>query len=254
MSQDFDRISTVYDETRQPLDSEAVDNLRRFLEHHDWHDLLEVGVGTGRIARTLLDCGLRVTGLDASYGMLGRAVQKGVTDLVHGTAYQLPFRDGAFDVGLFVHVLHMLDDPRSALGEAHRVSRHGVLAIVNSPSQDPEARAQSPRAIVRQALEEAGFPDLLRLGPHVKEQKILAAYPPAETSVLSDREITEPVAKQLDWVEKRAYRHTLDVPPEVLARAVATARAKLGDRTTTYRRSEAIVWWPRGTKAATAAP
>ena len=254
VSRDFDTLSSVYDDTRQPLPPETVRGLSEFVSEHRWRSILEVGVGTGRIARPLTELGLDVVGVDVSRGMLERAAKKGLPYLVRGSALHLPFRDRSFDVALFVHVLHILDDPGSGIREAGRVSRAGVLAVLDrppepgSPDRPPES---SPREAVRRALTEAGYPDLLRSGPHVKERAILSAYPPSEIRVLSDREITEPLSRQLDIIEKRAYRHVLQIPPEVLAQAVSAARVQVGTRTVTYRRREAVVWWPRRQRSST---
>lgn len=247
VSRDFDALSPVYDETRQPLDPATIRGLHNYLTEHHWEAVLEVGVGTGRIAKPLGELGLRVVGVDASRGMLGRAAKKRIPHLVLGTAYHLPFVDRSFDVALFVHVLHTLDDPDAGLREAARVSRDGVLAIMDRPPDEKDTDRpadQTPREFVRQVLAETGYPDLLRRGPGAKEQQILTSHPPKEIRILSDREITEPVAKQLDVIEKRAYRHVLKVPPDVLARAVTAARERVGTRTITYRRREAVVWWP----------
>lgn len=245
---DFDALASVYDETRQPLDPETLDGLVECLRERGWSSLLEVGVGTGRIAQPLVARGIRVVGLDASRGMLAYAADKGVPYLVHGTAYHLPFPERTFDVALFVHVLHILDDPGSGLSEASRVSRAGVLALMDHVPEDGDAERPpepTPREIVRRVLVEAGYPDLLRAGPRAKEREILRANPPQETRLLSDREVTEPLSRALDNLAKRAYRHVLDVPPEVLERAVSIAREKVGDRTATYRRREMAVWWPK---------
>lgn len=245
---DFDQVSLVYDETRQPLDPETVRGLSDYLNEHGWKSILEVGVGTGRIAQPLGELGFHVVGVDASHGMLARAAKKGIPYLVRGTAKSLPFRDRSFDVSLFVHVLHVLDDPGSGIREAHRVSRSGVLAVMDRPQETEKTdrpREPTAREIIRGVLAEAGFPDVLRAGPRVKERAILAAYPPSEIRELSDREVTEPLSRQLDIIEKRAYRHLLTIPPEVLARAVSLAREKVGSRTITFRRRESVVWWPR---------
>lgn len=246
VSRDFDMLSNVYDVTRQPLDPATFQRLVEYLDDHDWSSILEVGVGTGRIALPLVDRGLRVVGVDASRGMLGRAAAKGLPYLVRGNAYHLPFSDGSFDVALFVHVLHILERPQLGLREAARVGRHGVLAVLDVPPKGEGADRsleEEPRRIVREALVEAGYPDLLRSGPRAKEQEVLRSFPPTELRVLSDREVSEPLARRLDALEKRAYRHVLHVPPDVLTRAVAAARAKVGTRTVTYRRTEAVAWW-----------
>ena len=247
VTRDFDTLSSVYDQTREPLDPSTIQGLQAYLAEHHWSRVLEVGVGTGRVAVPLVDRGVKVVGVDASRGMLGRAAAKGLPYLVRGDAYCLPFPDSAFDAVLFVHVLHILDRPSLGLREGARVGRNGVLAILNLPAKkeqgaDPPPE-EEPRRIVREVLTEAGYPDLLRAGPRAKEQKILRTYPPTELRVLSSREVTEPLSKRLDLIEKRAYRHVLRLPPDVLARAVASARERVGTRTVTYRRTEAVAWW-----------
>lgn len=248
VSQEFDRVAPVYDETRQPLDRETVEGLGMFLAAHRWSSVLEVGVGTGRIAQPLQRLGFRVVGVDASWGMLGRARQKQVSNLVRGSALHLPFPDRSVDVALFVHVLHVLDDASAGLREAGRVSRDGVLSVMDRRPEDREpnsSREPTPRSIIREVLAEAGYPDVLRAGPRARERRILERAPPTELKVLSDREVTEPLSRQIDAIEKRAYRHVLSIPPEDLARAVAVARERIGTRTITYRRSEMVVFWSR---------
>jgi len=246
---DFDEISAVYDETRQPFDPETKEALLQFLREHRWGSLLEVGVGTGRIAQPLVEGGVHVVGLDASRGMLSRAAAKGLPYLVHGSAYHLPFSDRSFDVALFSHVLHVLDDPGAGLREAARVTRDGVLAVMDRPAENSARGSRerpAPREQIRKVFAEEGYPDLLRPGPRAKEREILRSYPPKEIRLLSDREVTEPLSRQLDTIEKRGYRHVLDVPPELLARAVAAARTRVGSRSVTYRRRESVVWWSSG--------
>jgi len=247
VSRDFDQLSSVYDETRHPLDSETIENLHRFFAEHGWNVVLEVGVGTGRVAGPLRERGVRIYGLDASRGMLRRAAGKGLPYLVRGTAYRLPFPDRTFDVGLFVHVLHILDRPEVALAEVARVGTGGALAVMDRPwREDSPARGpdDEPRQIVRQVLAEAGYPDMVRGGPRVREREILQKFPPHEVRLLSDRVVTEPLGRWLNVLEKRGYRHLLRVPPDVLARAVAQARERVGDRTVTFHRREAVAWWP----------
>jgi len=247
VSRDFDTLASVYDETRRPLDPSTIQALFGFLTEHGWSELLEVGVGTGRIGRPLADLGVRVVGVDASRGMLARAAAKHLPYLVRGTAYHLPFSDRAFDAALFVHVLHILDQPERGLGEAARVSRGGALAVLDIPSAtEPPSPSvdDEPRRVIREVLADAGYPNLVREGPRAKEQEILRLHPPKEVRVLSDQEVTEPLSRRIDVIEKRGYRRLLQVPPEVLANAVAAARERVGDRTVTYRRTEAVAWWP----------
>ena len=247
----FDQISPVYDSTRSPIDPTTMDAIVRSLRARGISSVLEVGVGTGRIARPLLEHGLDVVGVDASAGMLARARAKGVPRLVRGNAYRLPFRDAAVDATIFVHVLHLLDDPVAAIGEACRVGRQGATALVRPPREGAEpdsgeGREGDPRRLVAEYLVAHGYPAPKGAGgPQKREGRILRACPPDHLEVVCDRMVTEPLAKRLDMIGGRASRHYLTVPPELLRAAVDAARAKVGDRTHTFRQYEALATWSK---------
>ena len=252
VARDFYRISGAYDATRDPIAPATLDRISASLRARGVHSILEVGVGTGRVGRPLLDRGFDLTGVDASPGMLAHAREKGLPRLVRGSGLRLPFAAGAFDGALFVHVLHLIDDPRTALAEAARVSRRGTFALVR-PRSDPLGRSREAyraRQIVYRILTAQGYPVPSRVegGPFGKERELLAAVPPDELVVVSDATVTEPLARSLDMLSARANRHTLDVPEEVVARAVAEARREVGDATFTFRRVEALASW-RGAPA-----
>jgi SAM-dependent methyltransferase len=246
----FDEISKVYDETRDPLDEATLDRVSQILRDQRIERLLEIGVGTGRVALPLVQRGLEVTGIDASRGMLARARGKRLDRLVRGSAYALPFADGAFDAGLFVHVLHLLDDPAAALRESCRVGRAGAYAIVRPPRGDRPERFEGspsdPRRIVYDLLASEGYPIPARDGgPRARESRLLRSLPPDRLEVVTDREVTEPLSRRIDMLERRGSRHVLHIPAEVLQRATTEARRRIGDRTITYRRTEALATWTR---------
>ena len=80
----------------------------------DAHDLLELGTGTGETARRvlLLHPGARLTGIDASAGMLGQARLEGSELLVRRLEEPLP--DGPFDFVFSALAVHHLDSPGKA--------------------------------------------------------------------------------------------------------------------------------------------
>jgi SAM-dependent methyltransferase len=246
----FDQISRVYDSTREPVDEATLDRVVRELKGRNIAELLEVGIGTGRVGAPLARRGLAVTGLDASSGMLSRARTKGIVRLVRGSAYALPFRDAAFDAAFFVHVLHLLDRPAAALREGCRVGRAGTLALVRPPGgggRDSLERAEiDPRKVFYECLEREGYPVSGGIGsPRVHEARLLREIPPDRLTVVSDREVTEPLARRIEMLEQGGSRHVLHVPAEVLRRAGKAARVQLGDRTVTYHRVEALATWSR---------
>ncbi len=242
---EFDQISNAYDATRDPIDAETLTRLESAFEAAGIRRVLEIGVGTGRIAKPLTERGLEVTGIDASRGMLSHARAKGLLRLIRGSAYRLPFSDGAFDAALFVHVLHVLDEPGRALREATRAGRHGAFALLHprSGSSERERAPEEVRRRVREELSRAGYDFPSGGGPWRREQELLSAHPPDRLTVLSERDVTEPLARRLETLARRAQRRTLHIPREVLDRAVATVRTRVGDRTVTYHRVEALAVW-----------
>lgn len=248
MARSFDEISPVYDETRDPLDATSLDALATALRGDGVGSLVEIGVGTGRVAKPLVDRGIEVTGVDASRGMLRQARAKGLDRLVRGSAYRLPFDDRRFGGALFVHVLHLLDRPEEALREAIRISRSGVMAMVRRPSRTGpavEPRWDEGRRLVGELLERAGYPRRWRGGPETRERELFDRLPPDAILILGEREVTEPLSKGIAAMAKRGSRHLKDVPDAVLARAIADASAQVGDRTHTYRRVDALAHWSR---------
>ena len=105
-------------------------------------DALDVACGTGTIAiaaaRKVAPTG-SVTGVDASQDMIDRARSKARQsgldlNFVQGTAQELPFEDGRFDVVIGTLMLHHLSKPiRAAFArEAHRVLKSsGRLVLVD---------------------------------------------------------------------------------------------------------------------------
>jgi SAM-dependent methyltransferase len=247
VSRQFDEIAVKYDETRDPMEASVVAEMVRQFREAGIEALLEVGVGTGRVSGPLTEAGLRMTGVDGSQAMLARARQKTRLPLVRGDAYHLPFLDRSFDGALFVHVLHLLDDPRAALAEAIRASRRCAFAIVRPgvPGEEPRNEgAEAPRRIVYRELARLGYPIPERArGPGAGERRVLKEIPPDRLDILDDREVTESADQRLRMLERGASRHTMHIPSEVLSRAVATAREEIGGQSVTYRRIEALARW-----------
>jgi SAM-dependent methyltransferase len=92
--------------------------------------VLEIGCGTGHFAGWLAESGRRVMGIERSPAMLAEMRRRHpLVAPVLGDAHQLPFRDGAVDLALFVTALEFLEGPLAALAEACRVARSGVVVL-----------------------------------------------------------------------------------------------------------------------------
>lgn len=99
-------------------------------------EVLDVGCGPGTITLGLARRAGRVVGLDMSPEMVEAcgtlAAREGVANVSFeaGSAYELPFDGGAFDVVYAHQLLQHLADPVAALREFRRVLRPGGLVAV----------------------------------------------------------------------------------------------------------------------------
>ena len=96
------------------------------------HRILDLGCGTGALARDLGDLG-NVHGLDLSIEAIRLTRRRGVHDLCVGSAERLPYAAGAFDAVTAADVIEHVDD-ESAVAEIVRVLRPGGLALIHVPA------------------------------------------------------------------------------------------------------------------------
>jgi ubiquinone/menaquinone biosynthesis C-methylase UbiE len=99
-------------------------------------DLLDAGMGPGRLASALSARGWTVAGVDASQEMVaaaGRHLPEEASRFVVAKIEALPFPDASFDVVTATGVLEYANVP-SALDELARVLRPGGRAVVSYPN------------------------------------------------------------------------------------------------------------------------
>jgi SAM-dependent methyltransferase len=98
--------------------------------------LLDIGTGTGRILEPLAPHTEQSVGLDLDHDMLQLAraalgeAQLSRAAVRHGDLHRPPFEAGSFDVAVMHHVLHLLDAPGGAIGDAARLLRPGGRLLV----------------------------------------------------------------------------------------------------------------------------
>ena len=133
----YDRVADVYDATRA-LPADIAGKLKHALTAElaaaGSDHVLEVGVGTGRIARPLAERGVRVLGVDIAPRMLARLREQlgpghVSPDLALCDTTRLPLASGSFRVVLVFHVLHLVSSLEQAVGELRRVLVPGGGAI-----------------------------------------------------------------------------------------------------------------------------
>ncbi|MEV4343286.1 class I SAM-dependent methyltransferase [Actinoplanes sp. NPDC049596] len=97
-------------------------------------DVLDVGAGSGQVARVLAGLGHNVTGIDLSPGMLDEARKHGTTATFQlGDAVDPPFAPASFDVITGRYVMWTLRSPETAVANWIRLLRPGgTVAMVDS--------------------------------------------------------------------------------------------------------------------------
>jgi demethylmenaquinone methyltransferase/2-methoxy-6-polyprenyl-1,4-benzoquinol methylase len=125
----FDRISPVYDVMNHVMTAGLDRRWRRLAAEavvRPGDAVLDACCGTGDLALAAERSGGRVTGLDFSERMLGRAREKSQTvEWVLGDATALPFPDASFDAATVGFGIRNVPDLEAGLAELARVLRPG---------------------------------------------------------------------------------------------------------------------------------
>jgi SAM-dependent methyltransferase len=236
----FDRAAGYYDQSRglpDGVDELVADRIEAAVAQGG--RLLELGVGTGRIALPLHRRGRRIVGVDLSVPMLDRYRAKVAAlglpppAVLRADATRLPVRDACVDAVLEVHVLHLVPGWRQALAEARRVLRPGGVVLVGRGGGD---HGDGPRERVRRRFRElaaaAGGGGHHHVGAEDDAEKVEALVAlggrPEELEPVSWEE-QEAYAQALETVEGRVFSYQWRLPDEVWRAAVTRLRAELRD-------------------------
>ncbi len=165
LSVSFDHAADAYDATRAlpaAVQEAYASAVLAGLTSGGAGRVLEVGVGTGRIARPLTERGLRVTGVDIAPRMLAKLREQlgpdaVPPDLVLGDATALPFADASFPSALIVHVLHLVSSVPDALRELRRVLASGGVVVHDCTDHGGENPLREIYVHWRSLLDERGF-------------------------------------------------------------------------------------------------
>ena len=125
----FDLIAPYYDRI---FDRQGVPRLAKLVAPDDAHRLLDVGGGTGRVAKFFVERVARVCILDPSPHMLAQGEQKGIC-VTQGEAEQIPFGADSFDRIIVVDAFHHMRDHCQAASELMRVLKPGGRLVIEEP-------------------------------------------------------------------------------------------------------------------------
>jgi len=254
IGEEFDGISEVYDETRQAATTAELKALSNELK--DCRTLLDVGIGTGRFAKPLSECGFDIVGVDLSRKMILKAKMKGVNNLILADACHLPFRDNTFDGSIIIHVFHLLPDWLTVLREMGRVTNKKVATLLgNRPSglgstknvSGDGASQAHPEIWVQYARlrEEAGYPMRRNTRRWQNEADAKSKLPPNKLVEVSNEVVTTKISDLIERFLQRAPSSNSNIPIEVHRKIIQQLLTSVGDRQITRTvKEELAIWCP----------
>src|SRR5690606_7575487 len=147
---------------------------------------LDLGTGTGRILQLFEGLYRRGVGVDASRDMLAVARSNldraGITkaSIRHGDIFNLPLERDEFDVVTIHQVLHFLEEPEAAIGEAARMLRPGGRLVIVDLAPHAQDHLRDEHAHIRLGFSHQTLSDWLeKAGLAVEEVVDLTPAKPA---------------------------------------------------------------------------
>ncbi len=231
-SVNFDPAARTYEATRgfpPGVDREVATAAARLIGPTGTRrPVLEIGVGTGRIARPLAALGVPVLGIDLSAGMLGELRRLTPPDVnapevLRGDATQLPLRTASCAAVIGVHVFHLIPAWEVALAEITRILVPGGVVLVGHDWRDdstPSVRLMAAwRAILRDKGHRWDHPGARDFGS-VKQHLIDRGAAFTEERV-GEWIVRRTVADLLKGFEQRTWSSTWGVPDAEFAGCLA---------------------------------
>jgi SAM-dependent methyltransferase len=135
----YDCVSTEYEHGRPAYSGAAVAHIVDELGLRRGSEVLDLGAGTGKLTRMLVEGGFAVTAVDPSPAMLSKLLAVTPEARVRvGTAEAIPVARGSIDAVTAAQAFHWFDSGR-ALVEIHDVLRPGGgMALVWNKREDSD--------------------------------------------------------------------------------------------------------------------
>ncbi len=139
----FDRAAGLYDKTRAVAPSALTDFVNLVIDNVTTKKsplILDIGVGTGRIARFFQNVGYKIIGIDVSAKMIHAGNYQGYSrpDLICADARSIPIRYNQCDAIILIHILHLIRNWKKVLQEALRVLKNDGTLVTGKIYAKPE--------------------------------------------------------------------------------------------------------------------
>ncbi len=230
----FDHAAGYYDETRGFPPGAGQRAAALFCQVGDLtaHSrVLEVGIGTGRIALPLAPHVRAVTGVDIARPMVERLLAKRDGEPIFpmiADAQRLPLASGVFDAVIGVHVFHLIPDWPAALAEVARVLVTDGLLLIGW--NDRPQRSAGEDVLWNAWDSVVQKKDIHNVG--VQRDEYRTFLPDSGWRQVGDNlEITysdvHTAHTFLDRMERRVWSSCWRLPDDVVKRGVAAVRAAI---------------------------
>lgn len=132
----WDKLSPFYDMFETIYNGKCFKGIAKEITNHiDEHDIvLECACGTGLLTVPMAKKCKKLIATDYSVGMLKQTEKKvknyANTEVEQASILELPYSKHQFDVVVAANVIHLLDNPATALNEMKRVCKIGGKIII----------------------------------------------------------------------------------------------------------------------------
>ena len=132
----WDKLSPFYDFAESIYNGKVFRGIAEEIKNYVGADdtVLECACGTGLLSVPMAEKCKSLTATDYSDGMLRQAKKKlkGFSNvkLDKVSIFELPYKNGSFDVVVAANVIHLLDKPQTALNELKRVCKPNGKIII----------------------------------------------------------------------------------------------------------------------------
>jgi len=114
----------LYNNTNWVKNENFIDAFLDMISNKLYSNILEVGIGTGAVAKIMSEKKGPLIGIDISKEMIGQINHNKITPIV-ANAHDLPFEENSFDLIYMRNVIHYLDNPKKVFSEIHRCLKSG---------------------------------------------------------------------------------------------------------------------------------
>jgi len=193
---------------------------------------LEVGTGSGRTTRPLLDAltsqNSRLIGVDLSYTKLCQlTTHRQASFLSQANATRLPFPSDSFDTIITVHVLHLIADWKAALCEFRRLLRPEGVYLRRGQESNQSSIQSRMRHLWQVLLQEKHLPQRHRERADEAIDNALWAMGAAGTAVeVSNQAGFTTPGREVERIASRVRDGAWVVPDEMLPGLLSDLKAR----------------------------